>query len=90
MVDAPHPRIGNYRVVGSGSLITSSNLVLTTNLNKTKTMEQKFIIADRDYEINDLLIDGWRVVSITPQRVATGGTSTVTGGFAVLLERPKQ
>ena len=53
-------------------------------------MEQKFIIADRDYEINDLLIDGWRVVSITPQRVATGGTSTVTGGFAVLLERPKQ
>ena len=52
-------------------------------------MEQKFIIADRDYEINDLLRDGWIVVSITSQRVATGGTSTVTGGFAILLERPK-
>jgi hypothetical protein len=69
---------------------TGSNPVLTTNLNKTKTMEQKFIIADRDYEINELLQDGWRVVSITSQRVATGGTSTSYGGFVILLERPKQ
>jgi hypothetical protein len=53
-------------------------------------MEQKFIITYRDYDINDLLIDGWRVVSITSQRVATGGTSSVIGGFAVLLERTKQ
>jgi hypothetical protein len=53
-------------------------------------MEQKLIIDDRDYEINNLLQDGWRVVSITSQRVATGGTSTSYGGFAILLERPKQ
>ena len=53
-------------------------------------MEQKFIIADGDYEINELLQYGWRVVSITSQRVATGGSSIIYGGFAILLERPKQ
>ena len=85
----PHVKQKGYQR-RSAEAIAGSNPVLTTNLNKTKTMEQKFIITDRDYPINDLLRDEWRVVSITSQRVATGGTSTVTGGFAVLLERPKQ
>lgn len=54
-------------------------------------MEQKFIIANRDYEINDLLIDGWRVVSVTAQHVASGSENSLPmrGHFAVLLERPK-
>ena len=68
---------------------TGSSPVLTTNI---QTMEQKFIITDRDHTVNDLLQEGWRVVSVTAQHVAPGSENSLPmrGYFAVLLERPQQ
>ena len=68
-----------------------SNPVLTTNLNKTKTMEQKFIIADNEDRVERLLRDGWQIVSVTAQHVAPGssGSLPMRGHFAILLERAK-
>jgi hypothetical protein len=50
-------------------------------------MEQKFIITDNSYDVNDLILKGWRIVSITAQHVATGSAFSLLGKFAILLER---
>lgn len=52
--------------------------------------EQKFLIADDEKQVNDLLIDGWYIVSVTAQHVAMangGGGIFIRGKFAVVLER---
>jgi hypothetical protein len=50
-------------------------------------MEQKIVITNVAAEINYLISDGWKVVSITPQYPSTGGNSHLFGGFCFLLER---
>lgn len=44
--------------------------------------------ADMQKEIDDAIVAGWFVVSVTAQHVATATTSTRLGGFLVVLERP--
>lgn len=51
-------------------------------------MEQKFIITKSESEINVLLSEGWRIISITPQYVGGNGYG-VYGEFAIVLERQK-
>lgn len=55
-------------------------------------MEQKFIIIDSEDEerVELLLGEGWQIVSVTAQHVASAATYRTNGGFAVHLERPKQ
>jgi hypothetical protein len=51
-------------------------------------MEQKIVITNVAAEINYLISNGWKVVSITPQYPSTGGmVSHLFGGFCFLLER---
>ena len=55
----------------------------------TYDKEQKFLIADDEAQFNDLLNDGWYVISVTAQHVAMGdgGNIFIRGKFAVVLER---
>ena len=50
-------------------------------------MEQKFLITDSQYDVQDWLDKGWRIVSVTAQHVATGNSYTERGKFAIVLER---
>ena len=52
-------------------------------------MEQKVIISDVEYNVQDLLNEGWRVVSVTAQHVSIGGGNYTTnnGKFCFILER---
>lgn len=50
-------------------------------------MEQKFIITDSPYDVNEFLENGWKVVSVTPQHISTGGASHLNGKFAIVLEK---
>ena len=51
--------------------------------------EQKFLIVDDEKQVNDLLNDGWYVLSVTAQHVAmgNGGGIFTRGKFAIVLER---
>lgn len=57
--------------------------------------EQKFLIVESAYEVNDFLDKGWEVISVTPQHVAVSLTGssynykTVTGKFAVVIQKQK-
>ena len=51
-------------------------------------MEQKLMITDSVYDVNESIILGWKIVSVTPQHVSTGGNSHLKGSFAIVLERP--
>jgi|LauGreDrversion4_2_1035121.scaffolds.fasta_scaffold439657_1 hypothetical protein len=50
-------------------------------------MEQKFIITDDQYEIQDWLDKGWRIVSVTAQHVASSSSYRNEGKFAIVLEK---
>jgi hypothetical protein len=50
-------------------------------------MEQKFIITDSSYDVEQFILKGWRIVSITAQHVAAGTSYSAYGKFAILLER---
>jgi hypothetical protein len=52
-------------------------------------MEQKVKITDTEYEIQNLINEGWRVVSVTAQHVSIGGGNYTTnnGKFCFILER---
>lgn len=50
-------------------------------------MEQKVIITDSQYDINNELEKGWKVVSVTAQYVVTGSSFDVRGKFCFVLER---
>lgn len=50
-------------------------------------MEQKLIITDSVYDVNQYLDKDWRVVSITAQHVSTNTNSYLRGNFAILLEK---
>ena len=55
-------------------------------------MEQKIIISDSQYDVQKLLDNGWKVISVTAQHVSIGGGSYTTnnGKFCFILERDKQ
>lgn len=50
-------------------------------------MEQKFIITDDQYEIQDWLDKGWRIISVTAQHIASSASYRNEGKFAVVLEK---
>jgi hypothetical protein len=50
-------------------------------------MEQKIVITNVAAEINYLISDGWKVVSITPQYPSTGGSSHLFGGFCFFARK---
>lgn len=59
--------------------------------------EQRVLVTGNDYaiEVQDkvdvLLAQGWQVVSVTAQHVATGSSgSTTRGGYFIVFEREKQ
>ena len=43
--------------------------------------------SDMQKEINDSIDEGWFIVSVTAQHVATAAPHTRLGGFLVVLER---
>jgi hypothetical protein len=53
-------------------------------------MEQKIIITEVQYEVQSLLDEGWSVVSVTAQHIASGTSFSTTGKFCIILERVKQ
>jgi hypothetical protein len=56
-------------------------------------MEQKVLITDSQYDINDYLTKGWSIVSVTAQHVAayaggnTYSSNTISGKFCFVIER---
>jgi hypothetical protein len=56
-------------------------------------MEQKVMITDSQYDVQKVLDNGWKVVSVTAQHVSnsSGGqtynTTTNYGKFCFILER---
>lgn len=52
-----------------------------------KVKEQIVLITNTSVVINNYLKDGWRVVSVTPGTVSTGGASQVHGNFCFVLEK---
>lgn len=53
-------------------------------------MKQKVVITDSQYEIQNLINEGWRVVSVTAQHVSISGSSYLSvnnGKFCFILER---
>lgn len=57
--------------------------------------EQKFLIVESAYDVNDWLDKGWEIVSVTPQHVAVSVTGScfnhrsLTGKFAVVIQKQK-
>jgi hypothetical protein len=49
--------------------------------------EQKVIITESQYEIENLIKEGWRVISVTAGHIATGSSFTSHGKFCFVLER---
>ena len=43
--------------------------------------------SDTADQINAAIAEGWRVVSVTAQHVASSSSQTIRGGFFVVLER---
>jgi hypothetical protein len=52
-------------------------------------MEQKVVIINGEDSnlVNVYLNEGWKIKSVTPQHVSTGGGSQIKGGFCFVLER---
>ena len=56
-------------------------------------MKQQQVIVNNGYasdttdQINAAIAEGWRVVSVTAQHVASSSSQTIRGGFFVVLER---
>jgi hypothetical protein len=52
--------------------------------------QQKFIITDKESEINIYLEAGWKIISVTPQHVsistADNDCHSIRGKFAVVIE----
>jgi hypothetical protein len=49
--------------------------------------EHTVVITNVSEVVNGYLMDGWVVVSVTPQYVSTGGASHLNGKFCFVLER---
>jgi hypothetical protein len=55
--------------------------------------EQRVLVTDNEYasEVQDkvdaIMAEGWRVVSVTAQHVASSSSQTVRGGYFIVFER---
>ena len=49
-------------------------------------MEQKIIISDSQYDVQNLIDKGWRVVSVIAQHVSTSSSIPLKGMFCFILE----
>jgi hypothetical protein len=50
-------------------------------------MEQKVIITDSSYDVNDWLAKGWTVVSVTPQIVSASSSNSQYGKFCFVIQK---
>ena len=48
--------------------------------------EQKLLITDSTYDVNEWLDKGWEVISVTAQHVSSGNY-TERGKFAILIQK---
>ena len=48
---------------------------------------RKFILTKDVKEVQDLLDDGWKIVSMAGQSVSTSPYSSMTGDIAIYLEK---
>jgi hypothetical protein len=55
--------------------------------------EQKVLVTGNESasivqeEVNNLLEEGWFIVSVTAQHIAMGGTYPIRGGYLIVFER---
>lgn len=57
-------------------------------MKKQKVLVLGNLYADEmQQKIDPILEDGWHIVSVTSQHVATGSTSPVRGGYLVVFEK---
>jgi hypothetical protein len=58
--------------------------------------EQRVLVTGNEYasEVQDkvdaIMAEGWLVVSVTAQHVASSSSQTVRGGYFIVFEREKQ
>jgi hypothetical protein len=58
--------------------------------------EQRVLVTGNDYavevqhKVDTLIEDGWQVVSVTAQHIASNANQTVRGGYFIVFERKKQ
>jgi len=55
--------------------------------------EQKVLVIGDEYpsmvqsKVNEMLEEGWLIVSVTAQHVATGSSMNARGGYLIVFER---
>jgi hypothetical protein len=55
--------------------------------------EQRVLIIGNEYtsdvqnKLDDVMAQGWQVVSVTAQHVTTGSSQTIRGGYFIVFER---
>jgi len=55
--------------------------------------EQKVLVTGDEYEsmvqikVDEMLKEGWLIVSVTAQHISTGGSSHLRGGYLIVFER---
>jgi len=58
--------------------------------------EQKVLVTGNDWasevqkKVDDILEQGWQLVSVTAQHIASSRTDIVRGGYFIVFEREKQ
>ena len=52
-----------------------------------RKIEQKIVVSQYSTDINNLIKEGWIVVSVIPQHVSASSSYSQIGGFCFLLER---
>ena len=58
--------------------------------------EQRVLVTGNDYaievqeKVDAIMAEGWRVVSVAAQHVATGSSQAIRGGYFIVFEREKQ
>lgn len=57
-------------------------------MKKQKVLVLGNLYADEmQQKIDPILEDGWYIVSVTPQHVATGSGSVARGGYLIVFEK---
>jgi hypothetical protein len=49
--------------------------------------EQRVMITESELNVNQYLQKGWKVISVTAQHVASGGSFKESGKFCFVLEK---
>jgi hypothetical protein len=51
--------------------------------------EQLFLIVDSIGEVNEYLIKGWEIISVTAQQVSNNSSLIKYGKFAIVIQKQK-